>query len=852
MDYLCECSTDRDRREALQKLPPDLPSSYERILERLNKSTKQNQTMVRDALHWIVHAEAHLTTMQLLQALAVREGENYFDSNSMTTEEELLHWCSSLVRKSRTSSCLELAHFTVKEFLLSIDRDEKPNLAQYRLSQDHVVLAKSSVVFLSCLLFDGLPAPLPNMENRDFEPWEEFIRRYPFYEYAISRWDYHVHRSTWAALEESVLGLFIPVSHCIFLLWTFAKLYSDYSRPGYPYPFSILGHHMDPSALHWAACLALDNVCALLIQRGADVNKDSKFGPPLKCALLSYLGEVNFVTPEKSLGITSKQLLLRRLLDAGAEVNAVSNPNEKDLMLDAAIRLDHWASPLDSPGCVTCSFLDTGARISKRNLQTLLQESRNFYCEEEEFPPFAIGLISKISGAPREYLEPEAYFYFFQLLLEALFMAYSSRYSEFKTLLGEAFSNLEAREPKAILVDESLTQLTRFIGSLSKAIRYYAGSEEEAVGCLQHSLDTAINTSGGSGVRILLEFNGDLDPSGHLQDFEERTFINRIVDAEYGDFAFAAEMVQALLDFGASLHIAEYNCVSFNGPTALELAADLATRLDEEGRTSQISLFKLLWGHEKNSRFLKTPVISIRKILPFISRSRDGKLRDTIIRDLSDFEITQELVLDFALGEDEPNVMKHLIDGGDIIKNLTHDGQGILSLATRPRTPMSIFDFLARESLSITLQDYSGENVLHILSKNHDALSTKKLECLLDCKSRAEILESLNQRNTELWTPLALAIRTRNIVAMKLLLEAGSDFDLKFINNETVLHLACCLGNTDAVRELLKCGADTSARNRFHQTPRDVAISCGHIELTELIPQTGQYYVPLHPLAILA
>jgi hypothetical protein len=257
--------------------------------------------------------------------------------------------------------------------------------------------------------------------------------------------------------------------------------------------------------------------------------------------------------------------------------------------------LDHWVSPLDTPGCVTCSFLDTGARISKRNLQTLLQESRNFYCEEEEFPPFAIGLISKISGAPREYLEPEAYLLFFQLLLEALFMAYSTnRYSEFNTILGEVFSNLEAREPKAILVDESLTHLTRFIGSLSNAIRYYAGSEEEAAECLQHSLDTAVRASGGSGVRILLEFNGDLDPSGHLHDCEGRTFINRILEARYVNFAVAAGMVQPLLDFGASLHIAEYFCVPFGGATAFELAADLATRLDEEDLTTQISLFKLL------------------------------------------------------------------------------------------------------------------------------------------------------------------------------------------------------------------------------------------------------------------
>lgn len=56
MDHLRECSTDRDRRDALTKPPPDLPRSYERILERFNRSSKENQSLVRHTLLWVVQA----------------------------------------------------------------------------------------------------------------------------------------------------------------------------------------------------------------------------------------------------------------------------------------------------------------------------------------------------------------------------------------------------------------------------------------------------------------------------------------------------------------------------------------------------------------------------------------------------------------------------------------------------------------------------------------------------------------------------------------------------------------------------------------------------------------------------
>ncbi|TGO47906.1 hypothetical protein BCON_0259g00150 [Botryotinia convoluta] len=91
MDYLCECSTDRDRREALRKMPPDLPKSYERILDRVNRSSKENRTLVRHTILWVVHAREPLTIIQLLQALAVRPGDKTFEGEYMTTVDEILH-----------------------------------------------------------------------------------------------------------------------------------------------------------------------------------------------------------------------------------------------------------------------------------------------------------------------------------------------------------------------------------------------------------------------------------------------------------------------------------------------------------------------------------------------------------------------------------------------------------------------------------------------------------------------------------------------------------------------------------------------------------------------------------------
>ncbi len=114
----------------------------------------------------------------------------------------------------------------------------------------------------------------------------------------------------------------------------------------------------------------------------------------------------------------------------------------------------------------------------------------------------------------------------------------------------------------------------------------------------------------------------------------------------------------------------------------------------------------------------------------------------------------------------------------------------------------------------------------------HDDISQAKLR-LLYAMGRAH-----DVWNDKALTPLALAIRSKNIVATRTFLDAGANVDMRLDRDQTVLHLASCLGNTEALMLLLERGAIPSLRDIAGMTPGETALACGHEELTE-IPQNA-------------
>lgn len=99
------------------------------------------------------------------------------DSDAMPDEEGILKWCSSLVRRTPDGARLELAHFTVEEFLLAIDTS-KPNnpYASYKISPNdqNLPLAK---LCLTYLLFENFQ----DIEWAGKEDIIAFSEEYSFY-----------------------------------------------------------------------------------------------------------------------------------------------------------------------------------------------------------------------------------------------------------------------------------------------------------------------------------------------------------------------------------------------------------------------------------------------------------------------------------------------------------------------------------------------------------------------------------------------------------------------------------------------------------------------------------------------
>ena len=389
MDYLCQCNSDRDRREALRQLPPDLPSSYERILVRVNKSSKKNQRLVIRTLTWLLHAKKVLNTDELLQALAVEDDESDFDRSGMSTEEDLLHWCSSLIRRrtlSESSPGLEFAHFTVKEYLLTLGDIDNLELSKYYLSKDDadVMLGRTCLTFLNYDTFGTCTAP--NSDDELFDVLDPLVNDYSFLGYAALFWDDHALLHMHDEMINLLMGkLLAPVPSNQFRLWRSFKAYdsdyfsyqddSDDRRPYYePY---------DTDPLHWAACFGLEDVCERLLKYGVDVNSASGFGHPLCCAILgtssrnkSVLNldeilEFDLWTETRHCDSAS---IVKLLASAGADLEKKeyfdmnSSRSEELSPLSIAIRAELGTEPK-----IVQALIDCGANISAKDVDYVIK-----------------------------------------------------------------------------------------------------------------------------------------------------------------------------------------------------------------------------------------------------------------------------------------------------------------------------------------------------------------------------------------------------------------------------------------------------------------------------------------------
>ncbi|KAM0553082.1 hypothetical protein ACHAPJ_007630 [Fusarium lateritium] len=300
IDYLCDCAHDGERREALSKLPPDLPESYRRLLERVNRCSPRVQEVVQMCLHFMTVTEPKLTILELRQAVSAPSaiGESLDEGNTVS-EQEITRRCSSLIRNSSDGKYFEFAHFSVREFLE--DRSSvfhSVDLERYWISKPTTsyLLAAQCLRFLQMRNFDEMPTDFEDQLVAISERNEE----YPFYMHAAVLWI----KLTKDGLDDSTLfdlakSLFKPSKRVHFMYWAIAVLDSLILATGFKYG---PGHRHErvrqgwkmvtlPSfrPLHMAAALNLPEICISLIHEGSDVNTRFSVASTLDLALITIV-----------------------------------------------------------------------------------------------------------------------------------------------------------------------------------------------------------------------------------------------------------------------------------------------------------------------------------------------------------------------------------------------------------------------------------------------------------------------------------------------------------------------------------------------------------------------------------
>lgn len=320
---------DSARRKALKNLPPTLNATYERILKRVNASNKDVQLLVSRTLRWIIHQstefQAELTTKALCEAVSINIGDRRMDVDAVPDEVEIHRWCSSLVRQSADGRRLELAHFTVKEFLFQLGDDDDGEFALYRIGPGHSEneLAKVCLTYLNFQDFDIGGYASEEVTKSRFE-------EYPLRKYAVTYWYSHAENNYDDREVLSLTQQLLNPSKPRTLITWIQDLIPCHAREAI-YRDTDAMETMNfaiakATALHYAAMLSLPEICTWLINSGCDVNQTSAFGSPLNCGLMGwgvftvFYHQSPFDYVERK-PTDQQSLVVGILLEAGADPN---------------------------------------------------------------------------------------------------------------------------------------------------------------------------------------------------------------------------------------------------------------------------------------------------------------------------------------------------------------------------------------------------------------------------------------------------------------------------------------------------------------------------------------------------
>ncbi|KAF7345597.1 ANK-REP-REGION domain-containing protein [Mycena venus] len=238
IDSLAAQLTVRQIREALNNMPEDLDSSYDEVMDRINRQGKRQRELCWRALFWITNAMRPLCPAEMTEALAV--GPAGLDRDDLFDMDTILSVCAGLLVVVPTSSgqlreVIHLAHYTVQDYL------ERRQAAKFPHTPSQITE--------TCILY--LRFELPRLRSS---------KHHAFLNYAVDYCLVHARGSPELDIKSSILSF---LADCSRWLEKWNEKHAMTERR--PLPTSA-------SRLWIAAYFSLKDICRCLIQEeGAGV-----------------------------------------------------------------------------------------------------------------------------------------------------------------------------------------------------------------------------------------------------------------------------------------------------------------------------------------------------------------------------------------------------------------------------------------------------------------------------------------------------------------------------------------------------------------------------------------------------
>ncbi|KAL8915758.1 MAG: hypothetical protein Q9172_006692 [Xanthocarpia lactea] len=774
------------RRKALGDLPPTLNATYERILRRVNRSNKDVQLLVSRTLRWIAYRRSQITTAALCEAAAINLGDTSRDVDSISDEFEILRRCSSLVRKSADDDCLELAHFTVKEFLQQIGPEDSGEFAAFRIGPYHgdMELAKTCLTYLS---FDDFNQG--NFDSKDVV--ERRLADFPLRSYAVENWHRHarehLHDDELLSLTKRFLK---PSKPSTLLSWAQDLVYLR--RHSALVKEEVKAGFAEASPLHYAAMLALPEICAWLLESGCDVNRGTVFGTPLQCAIMGMKAfDATNYDLEDLHGPNDdpkfKQNVMGILLEAGADPNGCNSLSERSTirLLGEGAKVDEQCLDLMHEYCrdgfeypFVATVMD---HVKQENILWEHQSQRLSIRLAVDQTQVSKVLETVRSEDERSQLQSLDYG---QPLRTAADMGQVEIVSQ---LLKKPNIDVQAAEKTTGLTAvhcaarrdhlEIVKLLQNHGAQLNatdqngKAAIHHA-LDKYSLDCLEFFLREGTQTNpdhNGNCLWHLAAMKGDekvlgilaryIMPIAGLSELRNKKGWSPLLCAAS---VASADNVEWLLDAGCNVVDA-----AGDGSTALHIIADVSTAQDTIARL-------IGRGCDKNSC------------------DKSGKSPLMIAAQRGDYVIMEELISQGAdLGAQDPNgfnVVHFACEGGHV---------QILQLLEQKYD----VGWNDRVSCWINNEWWTGLSPLHLAAKSP---RSDVLEYLLDEKVVLDINAVTDGSATALF--IAAWLTGREVVST--LLSRGADPIIKFHDGQLPIHIATRLGRTDVIGVFLEYGCD--------------------------------------------